>query len=71
LEIAGAVGLLAPRLNGLAALGLTALMTGALVTQAAVLGGTPVIEVVFLIATAAIAYTRRADLRSPGSSRLR
>jgi putative oxidoreductase len=64
LELAGAVGLLVPRLAGLAALGLAALMTGALVTQVAVLDGLPVIEAVFLIASAAIAYTRRPEIRA-------
>jgi uncharacterized membrane protein YphA (DoxX/SURF4 family) len=64
LEIAGAVGLLIPLVAGVAAVGLAALMTGALVTRAGVLGGTPAIEVVFLIATAGIAYDRRAEIRS-------
>ncbi len=64
LELAGAVGLVLPRLAGLAALGLAALMTGALVTHVAVLDGLPVGEAVFLIASAAIAYTRRAEIRA-------
>ena len=64
LELAGAVGLLVPRLAGLAALGLAALMTGALVTQVAVLDGLPVIEAVFLVASAAIVYTRRPEVRA-------
>ena len=67
LEIAGAVGLLIPLVAGMAAVGLAALMTGALVTRAAVLGEAPAIEVVFLIATAGIAYDRRADIRSPAT----
>src|SRR4051812_11928120 len=37
LEVAGAVGLLVPRLTGAAALGLTGLMIGATVTNVAVL----------------------------------
>jgi putative oxidoreductase len=49
LELAGAVGLVLPRLAGLAALGLAALMTGALVTHVAVLDGLPVVEAVFLL----------------------
>ncbi len=64
LELAGAVGLLVPRLAGLAAAGLTGLMAGALVTQVVVLGGSPVLEVLFLAASAAVAYDRRAQLRS-------
>jgi putative oxidoreductase len=64
LEIAGAVGLLIPLAAGVAAAELTALMTGALVTRVAVLDGIPVIEAVFLIATAALAYERRAELRA-------
>ncbi len=38
LELAGAIGLLIPRLAGLAALGLTGLMVGAVLTQLLVLG---------------------------------
>lgn len=64
LELAGAVGLLVPRLTGLAAAGLTGLMAGALVTHAVVLGGLPVIETLFLLASAAITYARRAEVRS-------
>jgi succinate dehydrogenase/fumarate reductase cytochrome b subunit len=64
LEIAGAVGLLIPLLTGLAAAGLAALMTGALVTRVIVLDGSPIIELLFLIATAAIAYHRRETIRS-------
>jgi len=70
-EIAGAVGLLIPLVAGVAAVGLAALMTGALVTQAAVLDGTPAIEALFLIATAAIAYHRRAEIRSLATRVLR
>jgi putative oxidoreductase len=69
LELAGAVGLLVPRLAGVAALGLTGLMTGALVTHAVVLGGAPVIEAVFLAATTTVAYARRAELRSLAGQR--
>ena len=63
LELAGAIGLLIPALVGAAAAGLSALMTGALIIRAAVLGGSPVLEVLFLVAVAAIAYHRRAQLR--------
>jgi uncharacterized membrane protein YphA (DoxX/SURF4 family) len=71
LEIAGAVGLLIPFVAGVAAAGLVALMTGALVTRAVVLDGTPAIEVVFLISTAAIAYDRRAEIGSLATRALR
>jgi uncharacterized membrane protein YphA (DoxX/SURF4 family) len=71
LEIAGAVGLLIPLVTALAAAGLTALMTGALVARATVLDGVPIIEAVFLIATAALAYERRAELRSLATRVLR
>jgi len=64
LELAGAAGLLVPRLAGPAALGLTGLMTGALLTHAVVLGGAPILEAVFLAATATITSARRAELRS-------
>jgi putative oxidoreductase len=64
LELAGAVGLLVPRLTGAAALGLSGLMVGALVTNVLVLGGVPVLEVLFLTGTATVAYARRAQLRS-------
>ena len=71
LEIACAVGLLIPRIVGVAAAGLTAIMVGALFTQAVVLGGTPIIEVVYLIAIAAIAYDRREQIRSLATRILR
>jgi putative oxidoreductase len=71
LELAGAVGLLLPRVAGVAAVGLIALMTGALVTHAVVLDGAPVIEGVFLVATTAVAYDRRAEIRSLATRRAR
>jgi uncharacterized membrane protein YphA (DoxX/SURF4 family) len=45
LELAGAIGLLVPAVAGAAATGLTALMTGALLTRVAVLGGPPVAKI--------------------------
>ena len=48
LEIAGAVGVLIPRLSGLAALGLVCLMVGATVTNVFVLGvNVPTVELFF------------------------
>lgn len=64
LELAGAAGLLIPALAGLAAAGLTGLMTGALLTRALILDGAPIIEAVFLLAAAAIAHDRRAQIRA-------
>ena len=71
LEIAGAVGLLIPLVASVAAVGLAALMTGALVTRAVVLDGTPAIEALFLVATAALGYDRRARIRSLATRVLR
>ena len=71
LEIAGAVGLVIPLVAGVAAVGLAALMIGALVTRAVVLDGAPAIEALFLIATAAIAYDRRVQIRSLATRVLR
>ena len=64
LEIAGAIGLLIPRLTGLAAACLAALMVGAAITQAAILGGAPVIEIVFLVLATVVAYHRRDSVKS-------
>ena len=64
LELAGGVGLLVPRLTAAAALGLTGLITGALITNAVLLGGVPIIEALFLAGTATLTYTGRAELRS-------
>lgn len=49
LELSGAFGLLLPRLSRWAALGLSLLMVGALVTRALFLGGVPVVELAFLL----------------------
>ena len=58
LEVAGAVGLLVPRLAGAAALGLVALMIGATVTNLLVLQTSPVLTVVLGLAAAAVARAR-------------
>jgi putative oxidoreductase len=61
LELAGAVGLLIPRLSGLAGLALVGLLIGAVVTQLLVAEPvTAVVPGVYLIAAAAIAWGRRA-----------
>jgi len=57
-ELAGAIGLLVPRLAGLAASCLALLMAGALGTHLFVIGGSAVPALVLLAASAAIAYLR-------------
>lgn len=59
LEIAGAVGLLIPRLAVPAALGLVALMVGATVTNVAILHISPVAPIVFLLLAGLVAAGRR------------
>lgn len=57
-EVLGALGLLVPRLSGAAALGLTGLMTGAVITN--LVAGTPsVLALVLLPLVAALAWGRR------------
>jgi len=62
LELAGAVGLLVPRLAGAAAVGLAALMVGATVTNVAVLHTSPVLPVAYLLALCLVGYARRASV---------
>ncbi|WP_218004565.1 DoxX family protein [Microtetraspora niveoalba] len=59
LELAGAAGLLLPRLARAAAVGLVALMIGAAVTNVAVLGTSPAVPLFFLLLAAAVAVLRR------------
>ena len=61
-ELAGAVGLLIPRLCGLAALGVTALLVGATVTNIAI-GVAPWLPLVLLLVAATVAYARRSQIR--------
>lgn len=61
-ELAGAVGLLIPRLCGLAALGVTALLVGATVTNVAI-GVAPWLPLVLLLVAATVAYVRRSEIR--------
>ena len=58
LEIAGAVGVLIPRLSGLAALGLVCLMVGATLTNVFVLGASPLLTIVLLLVGAFVAWGR-------------
>jgi putative oxidoreductase len=62
LELAGAIGLLVRRLAGLAALGLSALLVGATLTQLVLFApATALVPLAFLVPVAAIAWARRAD----------
>jgi putative oxidoreductase len=58
LELAGAVGVLIPRLSGLAALGLVCLMVGATLTNLFVLGTSPLLTVGLLVVSALVAWGR-------------
>ena len=58
LELAGAVGVLIPRLSGLAALGLVCLMVGATLTNLFVLGTSPLLTVGLLVVSALVACDR-------------
>ena len=58
LELAGAVGVLIPRLSGLAALGLVGLMAGASLTNVLVLGTSPLLPIVLLVVSAVVAWGR-------------
>ena len=60
LEIAGAVGVLVPRLSALAALGLVCLMVGATLTNLFVLGASPFLPLVLLLVSVLVAWGRRA-----------
>jgi putative oxidoreductase len=59
LELAGAVGLLIPRLAAFAAAGLAVLFAGAAITNVAVLDTSPILPLAYLVVAAAIAWVRR------------
>lgn len=59
LEVLGGIGLLIPRLAGLAALMLAAVMVGAVLTHLFVLGGSPALPLALLVAMAIVAWARR------------
>ena len=66
-ELAGAIGLLIPRLSGLAATGLVGVMVGATITNLFLLPGmAPVAVVTVLLGAvfALIAWARRTEIRS-------
>ncbi len=58
LEIAGAVGVLVPRLSGLVALGLVCLMAGATLTNLFVLGASPLLTIFLLLVSAFVDWGR-------------
>ena len=64
LEIAGAIGVLVPRLSGLAALGLVCLMAGAFLTNVFVLGASPLLPIGLLVVSALVAWGRWPRTRS-------
>ena len=61
-EIAGAIGVLVPRLCGLAATGLALLMIGATIVNVAVLGVSPVFTLFLFALAAGTAWLRRHHL---------
>ena len=61
LELAGALGVLVPRLSGLAALGLVCLMAGANATNLLVLGASPLLPIALLVVSALVAWGRWAQ----------
>lgn len=63
LEVAGAAGLLIPRLAGLAALGLAGLMVGAATTNQFVLDQSPWLPVGLLAASVLIVWGRRSRIK--------
>lgn len=62
LEVAGAVGVLVPRLSALAAAGLALLMVGATATNLTILGTSPALTLVLLVLALLVAWAgwRRA-----------
>jgi putative oxidoreductase len=64
LEISGAVGLLVPRLSGLAALGLVCLMVSAAATNAFDLGTSALLPLALLAVSALVAWGRRERTRA-------
>jgi putative oxidoreductase len=64
LEIAGAVGVLIPRLSGLAALGLVCLIAGAALTNVFVLGTSPLLPIALLVVSGMVAWSRWPRIRT-------
>lgn len=64
LEVAGGIGLLIPRLSGLAALGLAGVMSGAVLTELILLDADVVMPLILLVSVAVIAWFRRDRTRA-------
>jgi putative oxidoreductase len=64
LEIAGAVGVLIPRLSGLAAQGVVCLMVSAAATNVFVLGASPLLPLVLLPVSGLVAWGRWPQTRT-------
>jgi putative oxidoreductase len=64
LEIIGAAGLFVPALAPFAALLLAAVMAGAVTTHLFIVGGNPLVPVLLLASTLAIAWLRREPISS-------
>ena len=65
LEVAGAVGVLVPRLSTLAATGLALLMVGATATNLTVLGTSPWLTLALLVLALLVAWAGRHRLVAP------
>ena len=65
LEVAGAVGVLVPRLSALAATGLVLLMVGATVTNLTVLDAPPWSPLVLVVVAALVAWAGRRRILGP------
>ncbi|MEU9189715.1 DoxX family protein [Streptomyces sp. NPDC048484] len=59
LEVAGGLGLLVPRLSGLAALGLVGVMAGAVITDVFIVDESPIAPLTFMVIAGVIAWFRR------------
>ena len=64
LELAAAVGLLIPRLSGLAALGLGCLMIGATLANLFILGASPLLTIVLFVVSVLVAWGRWPQTRT-------
>jgi uncharacterized membrane protein YphA (DoxX/SURF4 family) len=63
LELSGAIGVLVPRISGLAALGLVFLMAGATLTNLFVLHESPFLTIGLLVVSALVAWGRWPQTR--------
>jgi putative oxidoreductase len=62
LEVGGGIALLVPRTAAFAGVGLAIVMVGATIAHLTVLGGSPALAIVLLVACAGIAWLRRASV---------